>query len=638
MNYRPIWLALAAASLLSILWLAHIADAQAPQPRAPRANLGTAFTYQGQLKSSGAPYTGACDFQFKLYDDASAGAQIGSTQTASSVSVSSGFFTTSIDFGAGAFDGNARWLDISVRCPAGSGSYTTLTPRQAMTPAPYALALPGLYTQQNVVSPNLIGGYSGNIISNTVIGGTIGGGGQSAFPNRVWSNFATVGGGFHNTAAASFATIDGGSWNTVAITGYYSAIGGGANNTASGQYATIGGGYMNIASNQYASIGGGVYNEATGVASVVAGGGAVSCGAGCTFLTRNKASGDASNVGGGFGNTASGNYATVPGGASNSATISYTLAAGRRAKANHDGTFVWGDSTDADFSSTANNQFLVRAGGGAMIVRGASTFNTVASNALQVENATTGGEAAWMRVGSASNSQPVVSLIKQSAGAGYFLQCWNESAGTFFSKCHIDSAGSFVGGSDFAESLRVIGIKADYAPGDVIALSVTNPGSVEKTNRAYSRDLIGVYSTRPGFLGADKNGIVDVGADEIPVALTGIVPVNVSLENGVIHIGDPLTSSAIPGVAMKATRAGKIIGYAMADANANGVVSALIQPGYFAPSEESETSQLDVRALAALESRLTALEHNAQTNLALGLIVGALLGGCVMMHRQSVNR
>ena len=86
---------------------------------APAAALGTAFTYQGQLKSGGTPYNGACDFQFKLYDASSAGAQIGATQTASNVSVSSGVFTTPIDFGAGAFDGNARWLDISAHCPAG---------------------------------------------------------------------------------------------------------------------------------------------------------------------------------------------------------------------------------------------------------------------------------------------------------------------------------------------------------------------------------------------------------------------------------------------------------------------------------------------------------------------------------------
>jgi hypothetical protein len=88
---------------------------------------------------------------------------------------------------------------------------------------------------------------------------------------------------------------------------------------------------------------------------------------------------------------------------------------------------------------------------------------------------------------------------------------------------------------------------------------------------------------------------------------------------------------------MKATRAGKIIGYAMEAAHADGIVLALVQPGYFAPSAESETSQLDARAMVALEARLTALEHNAQTNLVIGLIGGALLSGVVMMRRKRVS-
>jgi trimeric autotransporter adhesin len=54
----------------------------------------------------------------------------------------------------------------------------------------------------------------------------------------------------------------------------------------------------------------------------------------------------------------------VPGGDSNSAAGQYSFAAGKRAKANHDGAFVWGDSTLADVASTAANQFIVRASGG----------------------------------------------------------------------------------------------------------------------------------------------------------------------------------------------------------------------------------------------------------------------------------
>ena len=171
-----------------------------------------------------------------------------------------------------------------------------------------AFALPGLYTQQNSISPNVIGGYSGNIITPTLYGATISGGGNSGFPNRVWANSATVGGGNGNTAS-----------------GWGSTVGGGEGNTASGWSST---------------------------------------------------------VVGGVGNTASGTNATVVGGSSNSASGSNATAAGYRAKANHLGAFVWADSTDSDFASTANDQFLIRANGGVGI-NGASFVTT--TNALQVD-------------------------------------------------------------------------------------------------------------------------------------------------------------------------------------------------------------------------------------------------------------
>ena len=69
-------------------------------------------------------------------------------------------------------------------------------------------------------------------------------------------------------------------------------------------------------------------------------------------------------VSGGSNNKARLAYSTVPGGEHNLADAPYSFAAGRRAKAMHEGTLVWADSTDADFSSTANDQFLIRATGG----------------------------------------------------------------------------------------------------------------------------------------------------------------------------------------------------------------------------------------------------------------------------------
>ncbi len=73
---------------------------------------------------------------------------------------------------------------------------------------------------------------------------------------------------------------------------------------------------------------------------------------------------------GGYFNQATGQYATVPGGVSNVAGAQYSFAAGRQAKAYHQGAFVWADSQGVDFVSTANDQFNVRAQGGVRFVTG----------------------------------------------------------------------------------------------------------------------------------------------------------------------------------------------------------------------------------------------------------------------------
>jgi len=107
--------------------------------RGAQAAMATAFTYQGFLKQGGSPVSSSCDLQFSLWDDVSAGTQVGSTLTSAGVGVGNGLFTVSLDFGASPFGGEARWLGTSVRCPAGAGEYTPLAPRQALTAAPYAL-------------------------------------------------------------------------------------------------------------------------------------------------------------------------------------------------------------------------------------------------------------------------------------------------------------------------------------------------------------------------------------------------------------------------------------------------------------------------------------------------------------------
>ncbi|MFN0136711.1 MAG: hypothetical protein ACKVS9_11425 [Phycisphaerae bacterium] len=103
--------------------------------------VGSAFSYQGSLYQDGNPVTEACDFQFRLRNAPVAGAQIGAMIPINNVSVDAGHFTAELDFGAAAFAGQARWLEIAVRRPAGVGAFVSLAPRQELTPAPYAIGL-----------------------------------------------------------------------------------------------------------------------------------------------------------------------------------------------------------------------------------------------------------------------------------------------------------------------------------------------------------------------------------------------------------------------------------------------------------------------------------------------------------------
>lgn len=222
-------------------------------------------------------------------------------------------------------------------------------------------------------SVNVIGGFVGNFVSAGVEGATIAGGGTLlfadfglAYTNRVFADFGTIGGGFGNTVRDLAATIGGGFANSIAANAGYSAIGGGAQNRIrdDASIATISGGLHNtIDTNSPGStISGGERNyiHTNSGWSVISGG----------QYNTNRPSAAFATIGGGANNVTTNSYAVVPGGRDNTAGGAYSLAGGRRAKANHTGTFVWADSTDVDFTSSANNEFAVRAGGGMRVVTG----------------------------------------------------------------------------------------------------------------------------------------------------------------------------------------------------------------------------------------------------------------------------
>ena len=95
------------------------------------------FTYQGKLTDNSLAANGTYQMQFGLFDAASGGSQIGATQ-ANSVTVTNGVFTVSLGFGATAFDGTDRFLQISVFSTS-ANAFVALTPRQQITSTPYAI-------------------------------------------------------------------------------------------------------------------------------------------------------------------------------------------------------------------------------------------------------------------------------------------------------------------------------------------------------------------------------------------------------------------------------------------------------------------------------------------------------------------
>lgn len=104
---------------------------------AAAAPLGSAFTYQGQLTDNGSPANGHYDLQFALFAAASGGSAV-DTISLGNQTINGGLVNAAIDFTDAPYDGQALWVEVRMRT-AGGGSYTTLSPRQAIAATPYAL-------------------------------------------------------------------------------------------------------------------------------------------------------------------------------------------------------------------------------------------------------------------------------------------------------------------------------------------------------------------------------------------------------------------------------------------------------------------------------------------------------------------
>jgi hypothetical protein len=125
-------------------------------------------------------------------------------------------------------------------------------------------------------------------------------------------------------------------------------------------------------------------------------------------------------------------------------------------------------------------------------------------------------------------------------------------------------------GADLAEIYNTN--ESNLVMGDLVSIDPSLNSGVKKSSKAYDKNIIGIVSTKPALVigGGDREG-----QSAVPIALSGRVFARVTAENGSIKPGDLLTSSSIPGVAMKATKAGQVIGQAMTGFEGEGVGKVL---------------------------------------------------------------
>ncbi len=137
--------------------------------------------------------------------------------------------------------------------------------------------------------------------------------------------------------------------------------------------------------------------------------------------------------------------------------------------------------------------------------------------------------------------------------------------------------GGWNGTADFAEMIEAA--DEGYEPGDVLVISTDKDRTVELSTEPYSTLVAGVYSADPGFIGSD-HPMDGPEANEVPMAVVGIVSCKVSAENGPIHRGDLLVTSSTPGHAMRAgpnPPQGTVLGKALGELEeGTGVILILV--------------------------------------------------------------
>jgi hypothetical protein len=517
--------------------LAAIGAAAWPQLMVSANSVSSAFTYQGQLKFGGIPAEGDHDFRFQLYDAPNGGSPVGGNAVHVTSPVVNGLFAVELEFGLNAFNGEARWLEVGVRATGAGGDHNILLPRQSLTAAPYALYA--------LDAPSGTGGYwtlSGDDLYNNNTGRVGVRTGSPKFNLHVYDMLPTG----PNQPPTTFGV----QWTQSVIPPppppnewFYFAVGGSAPTVGSGTRLIRESGTELHFQTQDA-----IYSGSPSTQMVLDADGRVGIG-----TMSPAAMLDVDTTSGVHGIRSS--TPAIPISAYRTSTSGTSPAI--HAECN---------SEDANASAIRGYIMSTSPGSGSAAVSG-HNYGT------QLKGYGVKGSHDGYGVGVYGLSTNGIAIYGKTTNGGY--------AGWF------DGGPVKVGvleitGADVAEKFPVSHDATEAQPGMVMEIDPENPGELCLARGAYNRRVAGVISGANNLPTGAILGHLPGNEDALPVALSGRVWVRCDATAHAVEPGDLLTTSSVPGHAMKVTdhdRAnGAILGKAMTglEAGEKGLVLVLV--------------------------------------------------------------
>ncbi len=519
------------------------------EPVFAQVPVGSTFTYQGRLTDGGQPYSGSADLIFKLFDAATAGSAIGPPLSIPGYTVTDGLVTVDLDFGAGAFLGDERWLDLTV-------NGTALTPRQKIRPAPYAM-----FALNAPVGSGSPWQTAGNDIQYN--GGNVGVG-----PLTPTHRF----------------TVQSSDDKTLRLVGPEALYGHGAR-LYFGDESNV---YLDededdklyIHTRLRTSLMGGFVGIGTTAPQQ-----RLSVSEGMNIDQLNLNDGTTLAPGLGFGGASGEGIASQRTPGQGQYGLDFYTNYQKRLSLSHSGDLGIGTTAPAaklEVMGTARAGALeVARGGSAMVEAGA----TILGGNLRLRNA---AGAVDVDLGSGLLGDGVLSVHDDDGSIGVMLDggalnkggelTVNDDSGAAKVTIRGGNAATvgrvttpileITGGSDLSEQFDITGPSAKIRPGMVVCIDASRPGKLQLCAEAYDHKVAGIISgaggIRPGML-MGQGGTLASG--DHPVALTGRVWTWCDASSGAIEPGDLLTTSGVLGHAMKVDDSseadGAVLGKAM---------------------------------------------------------------------------